>query len=316
MTTSVLVIHDTPERYFASLAAQFPGLAFHKARTDGELLEQMAAGRPEILLSFRCDGISTAAQTRAAHESCVKWIQVAGAGHDHLGELEELSCPVTNCGGVLSRFQAETVIGAVINLNFGFFRYQEQQRHKIYRKLPWNSLEGQNLLIIGFGHIGKAVARNGRHFGMRITVVRSRGCSSPEADAVYTPDKLPELLPEADFVSLHLPHNDFTDQFFNKEMFAAMKSSAYFINSARGGVVHEQDLIDALTQKQIAGAYLDVFNEEPLPPSSPLWNLDNVLLTPHYCDAVTDWHERFATFFSENLEKWLAGKSLQNLIKE
>lgn len=313
--STVLVIHHEPERYFETLCARFPDLHFHSACNDAEVAQHMADLQPQILLSFRCDPISTNAQSMAVRNPCVKWVQVAGAGYDHLGDPAELACAVSTCAGVLSRFQAETVIGAMINLNFGFFRYQQQQQKKIYRKLPWRSLEGQKLLLIGLGHIGRAVALNARHFGMHVTAVRSRLQDSPEADVVCTPDQLPLLLPEADFVSLHLPYSEATHHYFDAKMFGAMQKSGYFINTARGNIVDEDALVTALKEKTISGAYLDVFREEPIPRSSGLWGLDNALLTPHYCDSVEDWHERFAGFFADNMDRWLAGEKLHNLLQ-
>ncbi len=314
VNTSILIIHHEPDRYFDRLCGRFPEVHFYSARNDQEVEKHMAETEPQILLSFRNDAVSTAAQTAAVRNPCVKWVQVAGAGYDHLGDLEQIACPVSTCAGVLSRFQAETVMGAMINLNFGFFRYQQQQQEKTYRKLVWRSLEGQKLLLIGLGHIGKAVAINARHFGMYVTAVRSRLQDSPEADVVCTPDRLPELLPEADFVSLHLPYSEETHHFFDATMLGSMKESAFLINTARGNIVDEEALIIALQKKTIGGAYLDVFSEEPLPESSPLWQLDNVLITPHYCDAVEDWRERFADFFADNLQHWLAKEELSNRI--
>jgi D-2-hydroxyacid dehydrogenase (NADP+) len=313
--TSILVIHHEPDRYFDSLCARFPEIHFYNARNDQEVEKHMAETKPQVLLSFRCDAVSTMAQTMAVREPCVQWVQVAGAGYDHLGDLDRAACSVSTCAGVLSRFQAETVMGAMINLNFGFFRYQQQQQEKIYRKLVWRSLEGQKLLLIGLGHIGKAVARNARHFGMHVTAVRSRLQDSPEADVVCTPERLLELLPEADFVSLHLPYSENTHHYFDAKMLGAMKKSAYLINTARGNIVDEEALIAALQEKTIGGAWLDVFSEEPLPESSPLWQLDNALITPHYCDAVEDWRERFAEFFADNLQNWLADEKLLNRIR-
>jgi phosphoglycerate dehydrogenase-like enzyme len=313
---TVLVIDHKPDRYFKTLCLRFPALHFAHAGNDREVERQMAAIKPAVLLSFRCDSVSTAAQTMAARNPCVQWIQVAGAGYDHLGDLSQITCAVTNCAGVLSRFQAETVMGAMINLNFGFFGYQQQQQKKIYHQLPWRSLLGQKLLLIGLGHIGSAVARNARHFGMHVTAVRSHMQDSPEADEVHTPDKLPILLPQADFVSLHLPYSAATHHYFDKKMLESMKKSAYFINTARGNIVDEEALICALQEKRIAGAYLDVFSEEPLPRSSQLWELDNVLISPHNCDGVDDWHDRYAAFFADNLERWLGGRELYNLLKK
>ena len=151
---------------------------------------------------------------------------------------------------------------------------------------------------------------------MHVTATRTQARKTPEADAIFAIDELPELLPHADFVSLHLPHTAETHQFFDKNMFSAMKTGSYFINTARGQIVQEADLIEALSAKRIGGAYLDVFAEEPLPKSSPLWDLENVILTPHYCDAVSDWHERFADFFGDNLQNWLDGIPLQNSIRK
>lgn len=313
--TDVLVIHHEPERYFKSLCVRFPDVSFHSAQNDQEVIQQMNKFKPQILLSFRCDPISTKTQTRAAQEPCVQWIQSAGAGYDHIGDLDLIKCSVSNCAGVLSRFQAETVMGAMINLNFGFFRYQQQQQKKIYRKLPWRSLEGQKLLLVGLGNIGRAVAKNARFLGMHVIAVRSHLQESPEVDEVYTPDKLPSLLSDADFVSLHLPYSEATHHYFDEKMLKCMKPSAYLMNTARGNIVDESALIAALQERTIAGAYLDVFSEEPLPKSNQLWQLDNVLLSPHYCDSVEDWHERFADFFADNLDRWLAGEKLHNLIK-
>lgn len=310
------MVHDDPEAYLQTLITRFPGCNFHAAGSDEELRNKINSLQPEILLSFRCDAISPQAQSNAARANCIQWIQVAGAGHDHLGDLSELSCTVTNCGGVLSRFQAETVIGAMINLNFGFHRYLQQQAQKVYQKIPWKSLADQRLLLIGFGHIGKAVAANARHFGMHVTAIRTKAHPTPEADAVYTMEELPEQLPHADFVSLHLPHTKTTHHFFSKELFSTMKADSFFINTARGQLVDESALIEALQNRQIGGAYLDVFETEPLPKSSPLWDLDNVLLTPHYCDAVSDWHKRFADFFASNLQNWLAHSPLINRIDQ
>lgn len=314
-TATVLVLHHEPDRYFETLSTRFPEINFYSARSDSEVERQMSDLHPEILLSFRCDPISTEAQSLAVRKPCVQWVQVAGAGYDHLGDIAELSCQVTTCAGVLSRFQAETVMGAMISLNFGFHHYQQYQQNKIYKKLPWRSLEGRRLLLIGFGHIGRAVALNCRHFGMHITAVRTRVQETPEADVVAIPEQIPALLAESDFVSLHLPYSVANHNFFDAEMFSCMKRDAFFINTSRGKLVDEYALVEALRNEKISGAYLDVFHEEPLPRSSQLWQLDNLVISPHYCDAVEDWRERFASFFADNLENWIVDKGLRNCVQ-
>jgi phosphoglycerate dehydrogenase-like enzyme len=158
------------------------------------------------------------------------------------------------------------------------------------------------LLVVGLGAIGREVARLGEAFGMRVLAVRRR-----EGD-------LDELLPQADVVVVTLPLTDETRGLISRERVAAMRDGAIFVNVGRGGVVDEEALVEALRSHRLRGAALDVFATEPLPESSPLWDLDNVLVSPHTAALSYRENERIVELFAENLRRYLAGEELLSRI--
>ena len=149
---------------------------------------------------------------------------------------------------------------------------------------------------------------------MRVIGVRRSRSPHPAVDETLGPDLLHQALGRADVVSMHVPASAATRHLVDAAALAAMKPGALLVNAARGAVVDEPALVEALRRGHLAGAYLDVFETEPLPPQSPLWAMDNVLLTPHAADAVVDWPRRFAAHFADNLERWLAGEPLVNVV--
>ena len=175
-------------------------------------------------------------------------------------------------------------------------------------------IAGRTLLVVGLGAVGACVAHNAKALGMRVLGVRGTPAPHPAADEVHGPDALMALLPAADFVSLHVRLNEATRGLLSREALGAMKPGAYLINTARGGVVDEAALIDALRTGHLGGAYLDVFETEPLPDESPLWTMPNVLVTPHASDNVLGWPRRFAELFADNLDRWRAGRPLLNRV--
>ena len=138
--------------------------------------------------------------------------------------------------------------------------------------------------------------------------------TSPYIDKMVSPDRLHEVLAAADFVVNALPFTDVTKHFLSAEEFAAMKRSAYLINIGRGSTIDETTLIDALNNDIIAGAALDVFEQEPLPESSPLWTMPNVLITSHYAGATPSYHERALEIFLDNLQRYQNGQPLRNVV--
>lgn len=256
----------------------------------------------------------------------LKWIHATAAGVGQLmyPELRRSGIVVTNARGIHSVPMAEHILGAVIALARRFpdsFRYQTQSRWA--QQELWDApasarmreLSGQILLIVGFGSIGRELARRIQPLGMRIWgVTRSGTGDASLAERILPVSELAGALPQADFVLLAAPETPETRRMIGESELARMKPSAYLINVARGSIIDEPALIEALRRRAIAGVALDVAEHEPLPPESPLWKLDNVFITPHV-SAVTDrlW-ERQAELVLENLDRWFSGRELLNQV--
>jgi D-2-hydroxyacid dehydrogenase (NADP+) len=254
----------------------------------------------------------------------LKWIHSTAAAVTQLmyPELRQSGIEVTNASGIHSIPMAEHILGTLIALARRFpdcFRYQQQAR---WAPQEWwdapvrpRELHGQVILLIGFGAIGRAVAKAVRPLGMRVWAVTRSGSGDAElAEKIFPVSKLDEALSQADFVVVAAPETPETHQMMGAPQFARMKSSAYFVNVARGPLIDEAALIAALEQRTIAGAAIDVASEEPLPPESPLWKAENLLITPHV-SAISDrlW-ERQTDLVMENLERWFSGRELVNRV--
>lgn len=311
--TTVLIVYDQPDAFRQYLEERFPNLNFCYITDPDKVKAGLDQYRPEVVFSIKHIGMPKEVHTPLVNYPGVKWMQVGGSGYDHLPPWNPNRTTVTNSAGVLARFLAETVTGAMIALSGGFPQYWEQKRDRVWQINPFRPLVGQTLLVVGLGRIGEWVARNAKALGMQVIGIRASKTPSP-VDELYTPDQLPAVIGRADFVSLHLRLTPSTKNLFDRSMLHTMKSGAYLLNTARGGLVDEEALVDGLRTGHLAGAYLDVFQTEPLPYDHPFWELPNVLLTPHGSDSVENWDRRFAEFFAENLDRYLAGKSLKNIV--
>lgn len=184
------------------------------------------------------------------------------------------------------------------------------------KKAGADELTGQTLGIVGLGRIGEALASRANAFGMRV-IAAKRNPSARHAQAtiaaIYGMDQIPRLLAESDHICIALPYTPETDRLFDSTMLAHCKPGAYLYNIARGKIIDEIALIDALTNGRLAGAGLDVFAAEPLPPESPFWTLHNVLITPHTAGITPHYFARTAQLFAENLSRYLCGEGLNNL---
>ena len=310
----LLVAYDKPEEFREFLSARLPDVEFVYATTAQEILDALARHDPEIVFSIKHPGLPPSAHKPIPAHPSVRWIQLGNSGYDHLEPWDAGRVTVTHGAGVLAAYLAESVTGAMVVLSRGFLSYIEQQRARCWKPAWFTPLEGRTLLVVGLGAIGECVARNARALGMRVLGIRGTPAPHPAADEVHGPDALMTLLPAADFVSLHVRLNAATRRLISREAIAAMKPGAYLINTARGGVVDEAALIDALRSGHLAGAYLDVFETEPLPPESPLWAMPNVLVTPHASDSIAGWTRRFAALFADNFDRRRAGEPLVNRV--
>jgi phosphoglycerate dehydrogenase-like enzyme len=198
-----------------------------------------------------------------------------------------------------------------------------------WRKFVPQELRGGTLGVVGYGRVGQEIGRLAHAFGMRVLGLRrgetdrGGGYQLPELaglphtgpDRLFTPQQLTEMLSECDFVVLTVPYTSVTHHLVDEAALRAMKATAVLINVARGPVVDEAALVRALRQEWIAGAALDVFEQEPLPADSPLWGMSNVLISPHVAGFTPHYDERATALFAQNLHLYLAGEQLLNVVE-
>ncbi len=254
----------------------------------------------------------------------LKWIHSPAAAVHQLmyPELINSNVILTNSSSVHGPVVAEHAIAVVLALAKRLPQAMHYQARRIWaQELMWNEyprpceVAGSTVLVVGLGGIGREFATRAKALGMKVIAVRENPSKGPgPADEVYGPDKIDELLPKADYVLLCTPVTPATNAIMNKDRLNRMKHSAYLINVARGPLVDEAALVEALQTDRIAGAALDVFVEEPLPPDSPFWSLENVLITPHTAAVTEKLWERHYELIVENLNRFLAGKSLLNRV--
>jgi len=250
----------------------------------------------------------------------LRWIQVMLAGVNRLlNDTGMVESPVimTNVRGMHATHVSEFALMLML-----MFVKQAPLCFHLQQKRQWNMftptvLHSKTVGIIGLGSIGREVARLAKAFGMKVVATRRSAkqvTRARYADMVLPPEQLPELLSDSDFVVITLPLTPETNKLIGERELRAMKPSAYLINVTRGGVVDEEVLIRALDEHWIAGAGLDVFTTEPLPPDSKLWELPNVILSSHISGMIEDYHIRCTELFCENLRRYLNGKKLLNVI--
>jgi phosphoglycerate dehydrogenase-like enzyme len=309
---SVLVIHDQPDDFRDMLTSRFPDIDFTYVTDLDQLPARLKEVNPQVVFSITQPHFSGPRQRIAATHPSVEWLHIGGSGYEQFLPWPRKDLYVSHSAGVLARYLAETVIGGILAINGRFLTYLDQQRRHLWQQHAFRSLSEQTLLIVGLGAVGGHLATFAKGLGMRVLAVRRQPDQHPAVDRVYSPEHLPELLGQAEVVSLHVRLADDTRHLINRQMLAHFKSGALLVNTSRGGVIDEPALVAALKSGHLGGAYLDVFETEPLPATSPLWDMPNVLITPHVSDSVTNWQMLFADFFAENLERWRNGSSLRN----
>ena len=267
----------------------------------------------------------------------LRWVQLYSAGPDRIlrHPLFSASVTFTTTSGIHAINMAEYVFTMILAW---FHRLpcmlEWQQRGQWPSNLERTSLfvgeelYGKTIAIVGYGSIGRQVARLAKTFGMRLLAMQRGddqrdhgfllpGIGDPEGtlpDRYYTPDQLYHMLSESDVVVIAVPLTPKTEGMFNAAAFRAMKQTSFLVNIARGNICNEADLVRALKEKQIAGAALDVFSQEPLPADHPLWHLDNVFMSPHTAGLTPQYNERAAAIFEKNLRLYLVGEPLYNVV--
>ena len=249
----------------------------------------------------------------------LKWIQVTSAGVNRFldAEMLESSVVLTNSSGMHATPISEFVLGLMLMFVKHAPSCFQAKQEKEWRRFPPSVLRLKTVGIVGLGSIGREVARLAKAFGMRVLATRrstKQAGRTKYVDIMLPQNQLRQLLAESDFVVLALPLTHETAGFIGEEELRAMKPTAYLINIARGGVVDEEALIRALEENWIAGAGLDVFVTEPLPPDSKLWELPNVILSPHISGGLEDYAAQATELFLKNLSRYLNGEKLLNIV--
>lgn len=248
----------------------------------------------------------------------LQWIHWAGAGVDALlfRELIDSDVVVTNARGIFDVPMAEYALGLMLVMAKGFVQtFADQEKHQ------WNyrtahTLQDKQVLVVGVGSIGRAIARMLKAFGMQVRGVgRTARADDIDFGIIHGVDELDEQLPLADYVVLITPLTQHTRGLFDAARFARMRDSACFINLGRGALIDDEGaLVDALRSNTIAGAALDVFQHEPLPKDSPLWDTPNLIVSPHMSGDLHDFKTLVANQFIDNLQRFLRADALRNVV--
>jgi phosphoglycerate dehydrogenase-like enzyme len=249
----------------------------------------------------------------------LRWLHVFNAGTDHavFQRLLERGVRLSASAGASAEPIAQTAIAALLWLARGFPHWQDAQRRRAWERLPDREiprdLRGQTLVVVGLGGIGREIARLARALGLHVIGVRRSPAQEDDpVDELHAPSALPRLLPRADWLALSCPLTPETRRLVDARALALLPRGARILSVGRGEVVDEAALVDALRKGQVGGAYLDVFETEPLPADSPLWDLPNVLVTPHNSAASRGNERRQAESFLANLARFGRGEPLRH----
>jgi phosphoglycerate dehydrogenase-like enzyme len=290
---------------------------------EGEARWRALLDRAEVLFGVPGDSADDLAEVVAGLPG-LRWVHATSAGAGE--QVRRAGLPaealervaITTSSGVHAVPLAEFAIFGLLAVAKDLPRLIEDQRARAWPEVrqPFRELSGQTLFLVGLGEIGREVARLGKALGMRTVGFRRTEGPPPEwVDEVHGPQRLAELAGRADAMVVSLPLTDQTAGLIDRATIERLPPGCIFVNIGRGAVVDEPALVDALRDRRIAGAVLDVFATEPLPADSPLWTLPNVLVTPHAAALSARENERITELFVDNLRRYLDGQPLRNLVE-
>ncbi|MBC8036157.1 MAG: D-2-hydroxyacid dehydrogenase [Rhizobiales bacterium] len=296
------------------LRQRHPEVSVSSCSTYAGLADALKAFGADIVYSVRFAGTPGFPRSALIEDGNVRWIAVGGSGTDHLVPWDPARVTVTNSAGVAAEMMSQYAIGAMLHFALDVPGLERDRRARRWQSRKMMSLDGKTLLVIGLGQTGRAIARRAKSFGLNVLGVRANPRATPFVDEVLGTGDLHVLLPRADIVAVCLPLLATTRGSIGELAFHAMKLGAILIDLSRGGVVNQAALIRALEGRRLSGAALDVFETEPLPAENPLWQFENVLISPH-CSSVYDgWELNSMRMFCDNLERWRQGKPLFNIV--
>ena len=315
--TRLLALLSLPEKvrsqYHEGIKSRFPrieiNLVDHHSKVDPFIAEA------DVLVTFG----PMMAEHVLEKARKLRWIQALGSGVDGITDRPSLrpDVLVTNLHGIHGAPVSEAALAAMLSLGRGLARNLRNQLQHKWERFPASLLKGKTVVIYGVGSIAAELAPKCKAFGMRVLGISSTTRTLPGFDRILPRSELVAAASEADYLVLLTPYSEATRGSVGGNVFAAMKPTAHLVNLARGGVVDEEALMAALTTRRIAGAALDVFSEEPLPESHPLWAMDNVLITPHQGGFYDEYVNEALPVIEHNLRKFLAGDTngMINLVR-
>ena len=310
--TRILVLVAPGELPLPGLETLPTGVELTTVSAEAELREQLMHADVLVVADFRTGLLE---RCWPAHHD-IKWVHATSAGVDALlfPALVKSDLLLTNARGVFDLGIAEYVLGAVLMFakdTLGNLRHQRAHR---WQHRETDLISGKQALIIGAGSIGGEVARLLSALGLEVTGVARSARDTPHFKQVVANEDLEKHLPNADYVVVTAPLTPATEGLINHQTLALMKPQAVLINVGRGAVVVTDDLVEALQQRVIAGAALDVVEPEPLPAQHPLWDMPNVMISAHMSGDFVGWRDALGEQFKANLEHWLADEGLFNQV--
>ena len=250
----------------------------------------------------------------------LRWLQTSGAGVNGLITPDILASDliITNASGIHAEPITEHMFAQLLQFIRRLYLAWDQQKVRKWDAGPMRArvgmLSGMTLGVLGVGSIGGHAAKVGQGFDMRVVGLRRTGLPHPHVEHMYAPDERKEFFAQADVIMNSMPLTEKTRGFVGWDEFAAMKSSAIILNTGRGATINTEALMAALREGRLGGALLDVTDPEPLPEDHPLWSMENVHLTPHYAGNHPTYDERAGAIFLDNLERYLEGRPLRNVV--
>ena len=304
----LLVHYDRPEMILEIVRRRHPAAAIACCTDYASMPETIAREMPDVLFTIRFAGTPGFPRAAILASPSLRWVSVGGSGTDHLAPWDPARLTVTNAAGVAADAMAQYVIGGILHFAMGFAR---ERAWTVGSVTPVN---GRTIAILGLGKTGQAVAKLANACGMHVVGLRARPAATTSVDRVEPIERLHDILGITDYLAVCLPLTPATRGLIDAAAFQALKPGAVLVDVSRGGILHQEALLAALRDGRVAGAVLDVFETEPLPPDNPLWAMENVVITPHCSSVYEGWERRAVEMFCDNLDRWLSGGSLENIV--
>ncbi|HLD97139.1 MAG TPA: D-2-hydroxyacid dehydrogenase [Candidatus Nanoarchaeia archaeon] len=302
------------DRHKDKLVSEFPSAKIHVAESNEALLKQLPSA--DVLIcgnyNFRPDWLPAAKN--------LKWIHSLAAGNEKiLPSLVDKPILLTDSSGVHSIPIAEQVLGYMLIFERALLAARKAQERREWASLELDELRGKSVLVLGLGAVGSRIASYCKLVGMNVLGTKRAGAvanmdTKAVADEFFDISELASCLPKVDYVVVALPSTKETYHLLGRAEFSMMKPTARLINIGRGNIIDEPELIAALEERKLAGAALDVFEQEPLPRGSPLWGMENVIITPHNAGLTPYYIDRVVEIFCINMKAYLGGKKMPNLV--